>query len=105
MTLVVFSKQHGNISVLYDPVYNQVCMDERRVECRVKTTNRHNQNEPPLPYVPSSGFALSLWVEQRCPQVMTPWLPMGQCKAHAIGYGGAMACSLVWGANASPIKK
>jgi hypothetical protein len=80
-------------------------MDERRVECRVETINRHNQNEPPLPYVPSSGFALSLWVEQRCPQLMTPLLPMGQYKAHAIGYGGVMACSLVWGTNASPIKK
>jgi hypothetical protein len=36
--------------VLYYPVYNRVCMDERRVACRVKTTNRHNQNEPPPPY-------------------------------------------------------
>jgi hypothetical protein len=104
-TLVIFSNQHGNICVLYNPVYNQVCMDERRVECRIKTTNSHNQNEPPLPYVPSSSFSPSLWVEQQCPQLMTPWLPMGPCKAHAIRYGCTMACSLVWGTNACPIKK
>ncbi len=91
--------------MLHNPVYDQVCMDERRVESKVETTNRHNQNEPPLPYVPSSGFSLSLWVEQQCPQVMTLQLPMDPCKAHTIGYGGAMACSLVWGTNASPIKK
>ena len=31
---------------------------------------------------------------------MEPWLPIGPCKAPAIEYGGAMACSLAWVAKA-----
>jgi hypothetical protein len=35
---------------------------------------------------------------------MVPLLPIGSCKEHAIGFGGAAVGSPVWGANASPIK-
>ena len=56
---------HGNIWVFYYPVYDLVCMVQRRVECRVNTTNTHNNKNYKLnpATLPSSGFALSLHVQ------------------------------------------
>ena len=36
---------------------------------------------------------------------MAPWLPMGPCKACAVGFGSAMARLPVWGAKKKCIKK
>jgi hypothetical protein len=47
---------------------------------------------------------LSPWVGQRHQQLMALLLPMGSCKARAIGLGGAAVGSPVWSANTSPIK-
>jgi hypothetical protein len=47
---------------------------------------------------------LSPWLEQWCPQIMVLLLPVGSCKACAIGFGGATFGSHVWGTNASSIK-
>jgi hypothetical protein len=49
--------------------------------------------------------SLPPWLGQRHHQLMVPPLPIGLRKAHAIGLGSAAVGSLVWGANASPIKK
>jgi hypothetical protein len=54
----------------------------------------------------STGFSpLPLWVGQRHHQIMVPPLPIGLGKARFIGLGRAAVGSLVWGANASLIKK
>jgi hypothetical protein len=56
--------------------------------------------------LPSTGFRpLPPWVGQRHHQIMVPPLPIGLRKVRAVGLGGATVGSLVWGANASPIKK
>ena len=39
------------------------------------------------------------------PQLMAMWIPMVPYKARGIGCDSAMTGSLVWGTNASPIKK
>jgi hypothetical protein len=49
--------------------------------------------------------SLPPWLGQRHHQLMVPPLPIGLRKARAIGLGSAAVGSLVWGANASPIKK
>ncbi len=67
-------------------------------------TTQNNQNGPLPPYPPAALPSLPLWVRQRHQQLMAPPLPMGPCKACAIGLGGAAVGSPVWGANASPIK-
>ena len=67
-----------------------------------KTHN--NQHEPPPPY-PHQLLPLPPWVGQRCHQIMVPPLSIGLRKARAIGLGGTTVNSLVWGANASHIKK
>ena len=56
--------------------------------------------------LPSTSFSsLPPWLGQRHHQLMVPPLPIGLRKARAIGLGNATVGSLVWGANASPIKK
>jgi hypothetical protein len=56
--------------------------------------------------LPSTGFSpLPPWVGQQYHQIMAPTLPIGLCKAHTFGLGGAAVGSLVSGTNASLIKK
>ena len=56
--------------------------------------------------LPSTGFSpLHPWLGQRHRQLMVPPLHIGLRKARAIKLGSATVGSLVWGANASPIKK
>jgi hypothetical protein len=56
--------------------------------------------------LPSTGFSSLLpWLGQRHHQLMVPPLPIGLCKTRAVGLGSATVGSLVWSANASPIKK
>ena len=56
--------------------------------------------------LPSTSFSpLSPWLGQRHNQLMVPPLYIGLRKARAIGLGSAAVGSLVWGTNASPIKK
>ena len=58
---------------------------------QLTTTTHNNQHEP--------------WLGQRHHQLMVPPLRIGLRKACAVGLGSATVGSLVWGANASPIKK
>jgi hypothetical protein len=57
--------------------------------------------------LPFTGFSsLPPWLGQRHHQLMVPPLPIGLRKARTVGLGSATTVgSLVWGANASPIKK
>jgi len=56
--------------------------------------------------LPSTGFSpLPPWLGQQHHQLMVLPLHIGLRKARADGLGSAAVGSLVWGANASPIKK
>ena len=56
--------------------------------------------------LPTTGFSPLLpWLGQRHHQLMVPPLHIGLRKARAVGLGSTAVGSLVWGANASPIKK
>jgi hypothetical protein len=70
------------------------------------TKTRNNQLEPPPPYPQraASPSTSMLGVGQRCHQIMVPPPPIGLRKALVIRLGGAAVGSLIWGANASPIK-
>ena len=48
---------------------------------------------------------LSPWVEQQCPQLMAPRLPMGPCTARAVGFGAAIVPFLFFCIKKKRIKK